>query len=51
MGRGGEVIFHVVSRGGGSLDLNFVRRGGGGVIKTLDDGLNFQPDPPPIPDT
>ena len=31
-GGGGQAIFHVVSRGGGglgSLDLNFVRRGGG----------------------
>ena len=37
-GGGGQVIFHVVSRGGGgrgSLDFNFVRRG---VIPNLDDG-------------
>ena len=31
---------------GGSLDLNFVRRGGGGgVIQNLDDGSKFQPPP------
>ena len=36
---GGQVIFHVVSRGGGgSWDLNFVRRG---VIQNLDDGSKF----------
>ena len=34
-GGGGQAIYHVVSRGG-SLDLNFVRRGG--VIQNLDDG-------------
>ena len=40
-GGGGPVIFH------GSLDLNFVRSGGGGgVIQNLDDGSKFQPGPP-----
>ena len=39
---GGEVKFHVVSRG--SLDLNLVRRG---VIQNLDDGSKFQLTPPP----
>ena len=32
---------------GGSLDLNFVRMGGGGVIQNLDEGSKFQPPPPP----
>ena len=31
--------------GAGSLDLNFVSRGGGGVIQNLDDGSKFQPPP------
>ena len=45
-GGGGQVIFHVVSRGwgGGSLDLNFARRGGG-VIQNSDDRSKFQPAP------
>ena len=41
-GGGGQVIFHVVSRGRGSLDLKFARRG---VIQSLNDRSKFQPPP------
>ena len=47
MGGGGQVIFLVVSRGGGvgSLYLHYVRMGGG-VIQNLDDGSNSMSPPP-----
>ena len=50
-GGGGEgVSLYFMWFPGGSLDLNFVFLGGGGVIQKLDDRSKFQPQPPP-PDT
>ena len=48
MGGGGGVRLYFMwfPGGGGSLDLNFVVKGGGGVIQNLDDGSNFQCPPP-----
>ena len=43
-GGGGQVIFMWFPEEGGSLNLNFVRRG---VIQNLDDGSKFQQAPTP----